>query len=401
MPRPLPFLDALDAAAAATAAAALAAAATAAADAAAAAAAAARAQASAAAATAAATAAAAAAAAAKAAAAARFARLSASRPAAPLSAFCGGSHDTTLLSVCAHALLPLLPSRALLALRAACRDSRAAVAAHPLEDAVTPLKCASLRQWHACFPLARAARCTDLFAFAQPPSAEHCAALRGLGVLHAHLLDAAQLEALQALLPGVAVVLHVREATHFERRMTKELVELEKLALPPFTARVRAPARRRHGPGVSPSLTAPSLRPTSLVYPHAQPFIKGELHHWSVTVSGPAGSPYAGGSFHFDLTLPESYPFIPPRGRLTTTIFHPSFNDRGEFFAWLRDWGPKDTMVTALQSLHELLASVHQRETWWPCCSASALLVSGSEADEAEFVRRARECTLKYATTPT
>jgi hypothetical protein len=86
-----------------------------------------------------------------------FARISASRaPAHAIGAFAGGTRDHTILSACAGALLPYFSTRAILPLRAACRDAAQAVARHAWGDTDTPIE-GSLRAWAACFPAATAA----------------------------------------------------------------------------------------------------------------------------------------------------------------------------------------------------------------------------------------------------
>ena len=86
-----------------------------------------------------------------------FARLSASRAAgAALLAFAGGASDTTLLSSCAHALLPLLGSRGARALRGTCREARAHVARHPWREPFTLVH--DVARWRACCGGARALR---------------------------------------------------------------------------------------------------------------------------------------------------------------------------------------------------------------------------------------------------
>jgi ubiquitin-protein ligase len=35
-------------------------------------------------------------------------------------------------------------------------------------------------------------------------------------------------------------------------------------------------------------------------------------YHFEVFIDGPAGSPYAGGTFRLDILIPKKYPFKPP-----------------------------------------------------------------------------------------
>jgi DNA-binding beta-propeller fold protein YncE len=132
-----------------------------------------------------------------------FSRLSLSRPpASPISAFAGGASDTSILSSSASTLLALLPTPALLALRATTPEARAAVARHALGDPYTLVPPASLPGWHACFPAAAAA-CGDAL---PPPTPALVGHLRGLSHLHMHGSTDALRQQWRAALPrGVRV----------------------------------------------------------------------------------------------------------------------------------------------------------------------------------------------------
>lgn len=133
---------------------------------------------------------------------AMYARLSASRLDQPLAAFCGGPHPHTLLSCCASALLPLLSTRAALPLRAACREARGAIAAHPWADTATPIL-GSVAAWRACFPAARAASAEARRSAPLQPADVPCFA--GLQELRLHSASREVLAAARAL-PGLRVV---------------------------------------------------------------------------------------------------------------------------------------------------------------------------------------------------
>jgi WD40 repeat protein len=133
-----------------------------------------------------------------------FARLSSSRATA-ITAFCGGAADTTILSCTSGALLDLLPPRSLLALRATCRDARAAVALHPLEDAAADVSC-SLAAWRACFPCARVANGDGLAREGAALAPQDLACLRGLRVLLLRSASAGALAAARSALPGTLVL---------------------------------------------------------------------------------------------------------------------------------------------------------------------------------------------------
>ena len=105
---------------------------------------------------------------------ASLARISSSlRAQDAISAFAGGALPHTILSSCQGTLLDMLDTRAVLPLRAACKDAAAAVAQHPWDDLSTVIQGnlgPALLQaapgwapgvqkgaWRACFPRARGA----------------------------------------------------------------------------------------------------------------------------------------------------------------------------------------------------------------------------------------------------
>jgi len=51
-----------------------------------------------------------------------------------------------------------------------------------------------------------------------------------------------------------------------------------------------------------------------------------DLYHWRCDILGPAGTPYAGGCFELELTLPDDYPFGSPAARFVTRILHPNID---------------------------------------------------------------------------
>jgi hypothetical protein len=86
-----------------------------------------------------------------------LARISSSlRPQDAICAIAGGALPHTILSCCQGALLGMFSTKAVLPLRATCKDAVAAVAAHPWEDMETVIQ-GSIGGWRACFPRARCA----------------------------------------------------------------------------------------------------------------------------------------------------------------------------------------------------------------------------------------------------
>ncbi|KAL0429635.1 UNVERIFIED_CONTAM: Ubiquitin-conjugating enzyme E2 27 [Sesamum radiatum] len=89
---------------------------------------------------------------------------------------------------------------------------------------------------------------------------------------------------------------------------------------------------------------------------------KGEanLAHLLGTIPGPLGTPYEGGTFKIDITLPDGYPFEPPKMRFATKVWHPNISSQSGAICLdiLKDqWSPALTLKTALLSVQALLSA--------------------------------------------
>ncbi|XP_013772527.1 ubiquitin-conjugating enzyme E2 S-like isoform X2 [Limulus polyphemus] len=69
-------------------------------------------------------------------------------------------------------------------------------------------------------------------------------------------------------------------------------------------------------------------------------------------IEGPAGTPYAGGSFRVKLVLGKDFPTGPPKGYFMTKIFHPNVAKNGEICVntlkkdWKSELGLKHILLT-------------------------------------------------------
>lgn len=69
-------------------------------------------------------------------------------------------------------------------------------------------------------------------------------------------------------------------------------------------------------------------------------------------IEGPAGTPYAGGSFRMKLVLGRNFPSEPPKGFFLTKIFHPNVAKNGEICVntlkkdWKAELGIKHILLT-------------------------------------------------------
>ncbi|CCX32307.1 ubiquitin-conjugating enzyme/RWD-like protein [Pyronema domesticum] len=76
--------------------------------------------------------------------------------------------------------------------------------------------------------------------------------------------------------------------------------------------------------------------------------------------TGPPDTPYAGGTFEIDIQLPENYPFVPPKMKFITRVWHPNVSSMTGAICLdtlATKWTPVLTIKTALLSLQSLLAA--------------------------------------------
>jgi len=87
---------------------------------------------------------------------------------------------------------------------------------------------------------------------------------------------------------------------------------------------------------------------------------EANLLHWKGQIKGPVGTPYEGGMFHIDIQLPSDYPFVPPKMKYDTKIWHPNISSESGAICLdilKNEWSPALTVRTALISLQALMSS--------------------------------------------
>jgi ubiquitin-conjugating enzyme (huntingtin interacting protein 2) len=126
----------------------------------------------------------------------------------------------------------------------------------------------------------------------------------------------------------------------------------------------------------------------------ARPLDESNLRVLRGAIKGPVDTPYEGGIFHVDITIPSSYPFEPPKMKFSTKIWHPNISSVTGAICLdiLKDqWSPALTIKTALLSLQALLSTPEPTD---PQDAEVAKMYLG---DRALFEKTARFWTEMYA----
>ncbi|KAJ8681560.1 hypothetical protein QAD02_017352 [Eretmocerus hayati] len=111
----------------------------------------------------------------------------------------------------------------------------------------------------------------------------------------------------------------------------------------------------------------------------------------TVNVIGPHGSPYENSLFELELEIPEKYPFVPPRLKFKTPVYHPNIDTQGRICMDLLKmppnggWRPTISLENIIVAVQSLLGNPNPDDP---------LMVDIAEEyryNKKEFERKARE----------
>lgn len=121
---------------------------------------------------------------------------------------------------------------------------------------------------------------------------------------------------------------------------------------------------------------------------------ENEVLHWKGQINGPVGTPYEGGKFAIDIMLPADYPFVPPKMKYDTKIWHPNISSESGAICLdilKNEWSPALTVRTALISLQALMSAPE------PDDPQDAVVAKQYKEDPEAFAKQARYWTEIYA----
>eukprot|EP00049_Salpingoeca_infusionum_P021562 m.3702 g.3702 ORF g.3702 m.3702 type:complete len:766 (+) comp4289_c0_seq1:700-2997(+) len=117
------------------------------------------------------------------------------------------------------------------------------------------------------------------------------------------------------------------------------------------------------------------------------------LSFWLFTLRGPAGTPYAAGTFVGYIELPSRFPRNPPIVRMITPMYHCNINSDGKVCHSVldRNWDPSYSIKFVMDCLYGLLLSPE------PDDPLDTNIASLYYNDKAAYEAKAAACTAKYA----
>lgn len=137
----------------------------------------------------------------------------------------------------------------------------------------------------------------------------------------------------------------------------------------------------------------------------AGPIKKSDLYHWKACFIGPKNTGYDGGLFRLLIDFPKDYPNSKPDVNFKYPVFHPNVDCRfldvnkpeGKYHICienLNNWDPNYSIVSIIQSIHNLLSKPNESDGYGSLDSTKLLLAGKKE----EFKSKCNEWVRKYST---
>ncbi|KJP87248.1 hypothetical protein AK88_03045, partial [Plasmodium fragile] len=121
------------------------------------------------------------------------------------------------------------------------------------------------------------------------------------------------------------------------------------------------------------------------------------ISEWVGFIKGPAGTPYEDGHFILDITIPNDYPYNPPKIKFNTKIWHPNISSQTGAICLdvlKNEWSPALTIRTALLSIQALLSDPQ------PDDPQDAEVAKMYKENYSLFLKTASVWTKTFATAP-
>jgi ubiquitin-conjugating enzyme E2 T len=125
-------------------------------------------------------------------------------------------------------------------------------------------------------------------------------------------------------------------------------------------------------------------------------YTSDKLNNFSISIIGPHGSPFEGSLFKLELEIPDRYPFVPPRLKFITPVYHPNIDTEGRICMDLLKmppnggWRPTISLENLIVAVQMLLGNPNPDDP---------LMVDIAEEyrfNKKEYERKARKILLEY-----